>query len=298
MAMESMGRHMVCLALAACVGCGDDGLVFEDAATEGPTTTGGDDGTGNDPGSTSGVGSTGGPSDTGTGDDDDDDGPDTSADSGQAAGGNCCEAHDAPGCNEPQVEACVCQSDATCCVLLWDGVCASAAQDECASACLSDEDAGELCQDVGAFTFGAGGAELSGGWSLTESQVGEGTIAVNDNGVPGTVTFNASIDCATTWHVWVRWFLPEFGADEFTVTVDGQPRPAAIFSGDCLGVGGSGWIWSRLNWQEEGASGCDFVQDPWALPWGAGDHTITFGYRSSSALARIILTNDPDYVPE
>ena len=296
--MASFGQHVACLALALGVGCGDDGVAFEQAETGSPTSTGNDDGTtGDAPGTTSDAGSSDGSADDGS-DAADEGNDDTSADTGEAAGGNCCEAHDAPGCNEPQVQACVCQSDATCCVLLWDGVCASAAQDECASACLDDEEAGELCQDIGAFTFGVGGAELSGGWSLSESQVGEGTIAVNDNGVPGSVTFTAQIDCATTWHVWVRWFLPEVGADEFTVTVDGQPRPAAIFSGDCLGIGGGGWIWSRLNWQEEGASGCDFVQDPWALPWSAGDHTITFGYRSSSALARIILTNDPDYVPE
>lgn len=283
-------------ALALLGACGDDGPSLAETEGAATTGTGGDDGGATETGATSTSDSSGG-ADDGVDDSADDGEPDSGNGSGEAHTGNCCEGHDHAGCNEPQVESCVCETDATCCVLRWDDICADAAQQECAAGCLSDDEAGQLCEEIGAFEFGVAGATLTGGWSLTESQVGEGTIAVIDAGSSGTVTFNAGIDCATTWHVWVRWFLADIGNDEFSVTIDGEPSPAAVFAGDCLNVAGGGWTWTKLNWQQEGESGCDFVQDPWALPWSAGDHTITFGYRSAEALARIVLTNDPAYVP-
>ena len=39
------------------------------------------------------------------------------------ASGSCCEASSTPGCNDPDVTACVCSEDAFCCKYLWDGFC-------------------------------------------------------------------------------------------------------------------------------------------------------------------------------
>ncbi len=38
-------------------------------------------------------------------------------------GGACCEAHGGLGCEDPDVESCVCEQDAFCCETAWDGVC-------------------------------------------------------------------------------------------------------------------------------------------------------------------------------
>ena len=37
--------------------------------------------------------------------------------------GTCCEAHDAPGCEVPTLETCVCEYDPTCCQSGWDPQC-------------------------------------------------------------------------------------------------------------------------------------------------------------------------------
>ncbi|MEM6293180.1 MAG: hypothetical protein AAGA54_18035 [Myxococcota bacterium] len=75
-----------CLALLLLSGCGD--LVFGDTNP--------------------------GPGDTGVVDDDDD---------GDGLG-DCCEAQDNPGCDNPIISSCVCAMDPTCCEQGWDAQCA------------------------------------------------------------------------------------------------------------------------------------------------------------------------------
>ena len=41
--------------------------------------------------------------------------------------GDCCAAHDGPGCDDDEVEACVCDMDYVCCLDPWDDLCADAA---------------------------------------------------------------------------------------------------------------------------------------------------------------------------
>ncbi|MCR9159968.1 MAG: hypothetical protein ACE37F_32495 [Nannocystaceae bacterium] len=40
-----------------------------------------------------------------------------------------------------------------------------------------------------------------------------------------------------------------------------------------------------------------YVEDPWTPTWEAGTHTIEFSYRESLAMGRILITNDPAFVP-
>ncbi|NUN15076.1 MAG: hypothetical protein HUU55_15710, partial [Myxococcales bacterium] len=47
----------------------------------------------------------------------------------------CCEAHDAPGCDNDACEACVCALDPFCCDTAWDGICVGEAQVDCAADC-------------------------------------------------------------------------------------------------------------------------------------------------------------------
>ena len=55
--------------------------------------------------------------------DDEEDCLDCPEDCGQCAGESCCEPHDTPGCADGGVQACVCEQDAFCCDVEWDGIC-------------------------------------------------------------------------------------------------------------------------------------------------------------------------------
>jgi hypothetical protein len=49
--------------------------------------------------------------------------------------GNCCVTHATTGCDDPAVEACVCAADGFCCSVSWDGLCQSAAINNCNAIC-------------------------------------------------------------------------------------------------------------------------------------------------------------------
>ena len=52
-----------------------------------------------------------------------------------ATGGDCCVAHELPGCDDPPCEAAVCGADPFCCESSWDGLCAEAALELCGDLC-------------------------------------------------------------------------------------------------------------------------------------------------------------------
>ena len=56
---------------------------------------------------------------------------------GQDTGGGegCCERHAGGGCNEPEVAACVCKTDAVCCTFDWDDACVDLARNSCDATC-------------------------------------------------------------------------------------------------------------------------------------------------------------------
>jgi hypothetical protein len=45
------------------------------------------------------------------------------------------------------------------------------------------------------------------------------------------------------------------------------------------------------------AGPCEYVENPWAPDWMAGVHQIEFSFREATAMGRILITNDQDYVP-
>ena len=51
--------------------------------------------------------------------------------------GNCCEEHGEPGCELPEIEACVCALDNFCCIVEWDDICAENAVEDCDATCPS-----------------------------------------------------------------------------------------------------------------------------------------------------------------
>lgn len=157
---------------------------------------------------------------------------------------------------------------------------------------------GSECMDTVTFELTPDQAALSGDWELGMSMLGEGQI-VNipnpQNGTEGSILFEPEIPCDGTWYIWVR-VIDQGNNDSYFATLDGEPNPEAIFEGDCTQAG-MGYKWARLNWREQGAPACEYVQDPWAPTWTAGLHAIEFSYREAQAMGRILLTNDPDLVP-
>ncbi len=51
----------------------------------------------------------------------------TSASGGGISFGSCCEVHDSPYCEDPEVSLCVCESDPFCCANSWDSLCVGGA---------------------------------------------------------------------------------------------------------------------------------------------------------------------------
>lgn len=53
-------------------------------------------------------------------------------------GTGCCAPHDAAGCDEAAVAACVCAAAPECCTFHWDAACVDAAMSSCAPTCMPD----------------------------------------------------------------------------------------------------------------------------------------------------------------
>lgn len=141
-------------------------------------------------------------------------------------------------------------------------------------------------------------ADVSGEWFTVMSMLGEGLIAKidPDQGTDGAVVWSVEIPCTATWQVWVRYW-DDGNDDSYFVQLDGQPQPAAIFEGGC-NQNGENYAWNELNWRDPvNGPQCQYVLDPWTADWAAGTHEVRFTYRESVNLARIIVTNDPGFVP-
>lgn len=153
------------------------------------------------------------------------------------------------------------------------------------------------CAEIVTFEMMPAQATLSGGWSLARSMVGEGEIASYDAKVGGgSVLYEPDIPCDATWHIWARYW-DNGNLDSYLATLDGQPAPAAIFEGDCTNGQANVYDWAQLNWRDEAAGACVYVEDPWTPQWDAGVHAIEFSFRESIAMGRILITNDPAFVP-
>jgi hypothetical protein len=223
-----------------------------------------------------------------------------------AGSDSCCEVHESAGCNEEGVVDCVCAQEAFCCAFEWDQNCVDLAMSKCMATC---EGPGTTTDEPGTTTTGAGSecvdliqiemlpseATYSGDWTLGMSMVGEGEISVNQMGGPGTFLYEPDIPCDDTWYIWARAF-DNGSEDSYFATLDGMPMPEAIFEGDCTG-GGGGYVWAPLNWRDQAAGPCEYVENPWAPEWTTGLHQIEFSFREAAAMGRIVITNDENYIP-
>lgn len=236
--------------------------------------------------------------------------PETTGPADSTTGGGsdgCCDVHSSPGCNEDVVVECVCAQEASCCAFEWAQNCVDIAMADCMATCEvpPDTTTGEPgtttgepmgdCVDLIQFEMQPSEATYDGAWQLGMSMVGEGEISVNQFGGEGTFTYSPDIPCNDTWYIWARAF-DNGSQDSYFATLDGEPMPEAIFEGDCM-PGGMGYRWSVLNWRDQAAMACDYVENPWAPDWTAGVHDIVFSFREAQAMGRILITNDQDYVP-
>ena len=64
---------------------------------------------------------------------------------GPPTGGDCCVAHNSPGCDDQACTAAVCEVDSFCCNASWDGICANEAADMC-DVCAGPPTGGDCCQ--------------------------------------------------------------------------------------------------------------------------------------------------------
>jgi hypothetical protein len=63
---------------------------------------------------------------------------------GGANSGDCCSNHGSVGCDQPDVEACVCSEDSYCCQSAWDDLCVNQAS-SCGAMCMGDQPTEEQC---------------------------------------------------------------------------------------------------------------------------------------------------------
>ena len=287
------------LSLLGWLGCDSpDASGDSEADTDAGSETTGEATTNPPPGDpASGPGDDGGPPPGGDGTDSGDDGPaeeDGGSDDGEPPTSDCCEVRDAPSCEDEAVALCVCDEMTECCVSGWTQECVDLAADTCGACDGGGDPAG--CAETHVLELTAAEAELSGGWFLTESMVGEGTVAVIDFPFEtDAVLWSVEIPCNDTWHIWVRHF-EEQDFDSYFVRLDGEPMQRAIFEADCTPMG-QGYGWKELNQRDEFGPPCTYVEDPWAPMWTAGAHELEFSFRESRALARVVVTNDAGYAP-
>jgi hypothetical protein len=137
------------------------------------------------------------------------------------------------------------------------------------------------------------------------SEMGEGTIAFSEVAEQGTVVFLVDLPCADTYYVWgrVNDFNPgthgSGDPDSYYVTVDTGQEMTWFYG--CGTFESPQWTWQPVHDGELGAdceAGIDLEAD-----LDAGVHTIVVRNREDAwfenfaAIARILVTNDPDHVP-
>ncbi len=108
----------------------------------------------------------------------------------------------------------------------------------------------------------------------------------------GSVTLTVNIPVAGTYYAWCSVLAPTYASDSFFVSVD---RGAEDIFDAAEGTWTNAHQWSLLNGR---AGGAPLTLNPRSLTLAAGNHTLTFRAReANTGLDKIILSNDPDFVP-
>ncbi len=130
----------------------------------------------------------------------------------------------------------------------------------------------------------------------TSAAGGKYLVYPSPQATAGSAIFTFDLQTAGTYYIWTRSLTPDAsGHDSWMVSVDG----ANAFIYDVFqGSRSQNWAWDQLSQRGNGQP--DNPQfDPKTYNWEAGAHTITFAGRAhDTRLDKILITSDPDYVPE
>ena len=161
-----------------------------------------------------------------------------------------------------------------------------------------DGDPGNACVGDEFIPLEAEAADEIDGWFEQMSMLGEDVVLAWDNQNDAAfATWNIDVPCDDTWHIWVR-AINAGQSDSFFATVDGLPDPAAIFEIGCdQGPMQATYEWRELNWRDQMAPGCEYIEDPWVQDWAMGVHPFTLTYRESYAISKLWITNTDQQPP-
>ena len=129
----------------------------------------------------------------------------------------------------------------------------------------------------------------------SDTNAGQGQFILSSISDSGSVTFDVNIPVSGVYSIWSRVLSPDDSRDSFYVSVDGGSED--IYD-TAEGTRTNAWQWTVVN----GRGGTNFTTalaiNPRTFRLGAGLHSIVFRARESgTGLDQILVTNDPDYVP-
>lgn len=167
--------------------------------------------------------------------------------------------------------------------------------------------AGVDCTQTHVLTVLVSEAEIVPPMQRGQSELGEGEFAFSEVEGDGLIRFDVDVPCNDTFWIWGRVLDQQDGTtlendpDSFYVSIDGGPAVTWFYgcqTSDTSGV----WSWALAD-DNEFQRDCDLAE-PMA-PWlDAGPHTVELrnrepinGNGQHAGVARILVTNGPDHVP-
>ena len=110
----------------------------------------------------------------------------------------------------------------------------------------------------------------------------------------GHATWTVTVPAAGNYYLWGRVLAPDGDHDSFFVNANADNED--VYD-DGQGSWSPKWQWTVLNGR--GGTGVPLTLDPRVLALSSGSNTVTFrGREVGSKVDRILLTNDPDFVPD
>ncbi|HVI01593.1 MAG TPA: hypothetical protein VM869_22915 [Enhygromyxa sp.] len=124
---------------------------------------------------------------------------------------------------------------------------------------------------------------------------GEGTVLTHDGTGGAFIRFFFDIPCDDEWHMWIR-AIDHQSADSWRLSINDVT--GYYHDMDCTAQPAQAeYKWRHLNYRQQFAPACQYVQDPWVLNWDAGEYTVNYVYLDSYAMSRIWLTNTDQSPP-
>jgi len=133
------------------------------------------------------------------------------------------------------------------------------------------------------------------GWRTFQSSSPSEQVVLRPSLSRGTVDFTIRIPCRDKWYIWIRAY-DEFRNDSFRVQVDGSPSSPSEFEVDCTPTGNQ-YRWTPLHSKRTNSSPCERKEDPWVQEWDSGNHHLIVYPLNAPVLSRIMVSNNPDFVP-